>query len=116
MLSDVESNTESGTSQNLRVRLSDEEARLVDTVRAEVRRAPWIRHAVEQTLQRWRNLPPAVGLAPNRGRTDYTIGYRLPSRIVQQVDKVRGPHARDVWLREAIVRFAAGVQIGEWAP
>lgn len=105
---------------NVRIRLSEEEIRLIDVVRAEQpgapKRATWIQTAIARTVAQWRELPPLAGLSPERNaegaRTP--IGFRLPHALVSQVDGIRGGHARDVWLREAVIRYTAGVQAGAW--
>lgn len=99
------------TNHPLRIRLEAEELALLDLVRGDQKRAPWIRDAVEAVLQRWSGLPPLEGLTPVRGAGErQAIPFRLPPEVLAQIEQVRGTHARDVWVREAVVRYAATVQ------
>lgn len=99
------------TNHPLRIRLEAEELALIDLVRGDQRRAPWIRTALEQALERWKGLPPLEGLTPTRGSgARQAIPFRLPPELILRIEQVRGTHARDVWIREAVVRYAASVQ------
>ncbi len=96
----------------LRIRLEAEELALIDLVRGEDKRSPWIRLALEQVLDRWSGLPPREGLAPSQGTGERrAIPFRLPPDLLARIEQVRGTHARDVWIREAVVRYAATLQV-----
>lgn len=98
----------------LRIRLVSEELSLIDLVRGEMPRATWIQHAIAESLARWSGMPELVGLSPSRDGTWVAIPFRLSPEAVAAVDEARGLHPRDVWLREVVVRFTAGVQSGDW--
>ncbi len=99
----------------LRIRIGPEETALLDLVRGSIPRATWIREAIRTIVLRWQDLPPREGLVPEASGDRKAVGFRLATEDLERVDSARGGHARDLWLREAVMRFAAGVQAGAWS-